>query len=245
MSNRGKIVTVATTKGGAGKTTTSACLGDALAMLGFKVAFLDLDPNHNLANWFQKAQAIVAQGGKPEDHFPGIHLETLDEEEEIVRVSRRLAEAYDIVILDGAGAKTQALYVAAGASHMVVIPATPSEDDFKEAIKTRKMVASASEMIAERIGKEFDIPTRILINETQTNTDVHKHIAQQLERGNFQVFEGALGFRTIFRKARFAATTPVRAEPQGAAAKEIFAIAAELIEILGLKSPVAVEEAAE
>ncbi len=45
-----KIVSVLNYKGGVGKTTLSACTGQALALTGFRVLAIDNDPQHNLTS---------------------------------------------------------------------------------------------------------------------------------------------------------------------------------------------------
>lgn len=47
-----KVITVSSIKGGVGKTTTTIYLGLALVQLGYKVAFLDIDHNNNLTDFF-------------------------------------------------------------------------------------------------------------------------------------------------------------------------------------------------
>jgi len=44
-----RIVSVLNYKGGVGKTTLSACIGQALALTGFRVLEIDNDPQHNLS----------------------------------------------------------------------------------------------------------------------------------------------------------------------------------------------------
>jgi chromosome partitioning protein len=234
MKKKGKIIAVSSSKGGPGKTILSGNVADALAILGYKVAALDVDPNQNLTDWFNKGKEISKATGQPNDCFMGITLETQMEDDQIVKDCRRLAMEHDFVIVDVAGVKSQSLYVAAGAAALVIIPATPSEDDFKEALKTKKIVASAAEMISERLGKEIEINTRIVINATQTNTVVHEHIAKELERRNIPVFKTTVGFRTIFKKARFMGSTVVRVEPSGTAAREIMSLVEEILALLGV-----------
>lgn len=43
-----KIITIANHKGGVGKTTSTASIGDALAILGKQVLLIDLDAQQNL-----------------------------------------------------------------------------------------------------------------------------------------------------------------------------------------------------
>lgn len=45
----GQIITIATQKGGTGKTTTAHALGAGLILKGYKVLFIDLDPQLNLS----------------------------------------------------------------------------------------------------------------------------------------------------------------------------------------------------
>jgi chromosome partitioning protein len=235
QGEKGDIIAVASSKGGPGKTNTSGCTGDALAYLGYKVAILDVDPNQNMIDWSKKGKEISKASGQPNSCFPGITFASQLVPEEIVKDCRRLAKEHDFVIIDGAGVNSQSMYFAAGVSSLVIIPVMPSEDDFKEALRTRKVVASAAETISVRFGKDFEIPTRILINATQPDTVVHKHIMKELERRNVPVFQTAIGYRTIFKKARILGSTPVRVEPAGAGAREIMDVAQEIVALLGVE----------
>lgn len=89
----------------------------------------------------------------------------------------------------------------------MVIPATPSEDDLKEAIKTRRIVSSAADMISARLGKIHRNPDRILLNATQRNTIVHDHAQKELERRGFPLFKTAIGIRAQSSARR---TLPVK-----------------------------------
>ena len=52
---RAKVITIANHKGGIGKTTSTASIGDALAILGKKVLLIDLDAQQNLTFMITKS----------------------------------------------------------------------------------------------------------------------------------------------------------------------------------------------
>ena len=53
------IITVASTKGGPGKTTLSLCLADHWHRAGRTVEVLDVDPNRNLSQWLKGAKSAI------------------------------------------------------------------------------------------------------------------------------------------------------------------------------------------
>ncbi len=50
----GKVIAIASSKGGAGKTTCSFILGAELAYQGLEVCIIDADPNHPIAGWKER-----------------------------------------------------------------------------------------------------------------------------------------------------------------------------------------------
>ena len=88
----GSIVTVAQSKGGAGKTTLVSALGPNLAAAGYRVAVVDSDRNQSFAGWH--AQAYEG---------PVLTVATEVDHVRIVDVAGGLAEEHDVVLVDTAG----------------------------------------------------------------------------------------------------------------------------------------------
>jgi len=71
-------VGVFTCKGGVGKTTISAHLGGAIALSGYDVAIIDLDPQKNLTTLLSGGVAIPGVGHEPAHHVKVFSLEEWD-----------------------------------------------------------------------------------------------------------------------------------------------------------------------
>ena len=113
-----EIITIASLKGGVGKTTTSYALGAAAADGGLRVIAVDLDPTGGLSNALEKAKRTVSIAdvlhGRVSmqeavlDHPLGIktvasHRSLNDEspsEDRLREILDPILDAYDVVLLD-------------------------------------------------------------------------------------------------------------------------------------------------
>lgn len=122
-----KILTIASQKGGTGKTTLSLGIATAAAAKGQSVAVLDLDPQASAAAWADSREAKnLAVDAVP----PGRLLMLLD----------KLAEAgADLVVIDTPPA-ADAADLAAERADLVLIPCRPAALDLR-AIKTSLRIA--------------------------------------------------------------------------------------------------------
>lgn len=210
-----KIVTVSSSKGGAGKTTTTICLADYWARMGNRVGLIDTDPNKSLSRWFQK--------GRENGFFEGIEFRQELQDKQIIETAKQLAKVCDILLIDVAGIASISLLKAAGIADLVVIPAQPNEDDFLEAANTTAIVKEAMELTGRTI------PCRTVVTRGKQNTSVLRHMVNQLKRLNYPVFDTIIHDRTIYPQARFMGNTPVSLEPSGPAALEIESLAEEIV----------------
>jgi len=208
------IITVSSSKGGAGKTTTLMCLADYWASEGYKVALIDTDPNTSLSRWYEK--------GKKKGYYEDVRFIQQLNDKEIIATARDLRTEVDIILIDVAGIASVSLLKAAGIADLVIIPAQPSEDDFLEAINTMKIVKEAEELTGNTI------PYRTVITRAKHGTRVLDHTMTQLEKLKFPVFRTVIFDRTVYAQSRFNGTTPVTHEPRGEGALEIAKLAKEI-----------------
>jgi chromosome partitioning protein len=210
----GKILVAATGKGGAGKSTTIACLAVHWHKAGRKVALVDADPNQTLTRWHGKG-AVLSQ----------LSLKTVLDEHEVIPTIAELAEAHDIVLVDCAGFGNQAMVFAIGAADLVLIPVMTDEANVFEALRTRKIVDSASTLTRRTI------PARTLLCRVKRSA-IASHARAQLAALRAEPLESQIPDRVIFQEATFHGSAPNALEPQGAAARDIEQLARELEPLL-------------
>lgn len=225
-----KIVTISSSKGGAGKTTTAMCIADYWASLGNKVGFIDTDPNKSSTRWYEK--------GKQKGYFENFLFKQELNDKEIIASARNMIGDVDILLIDVAGIASVSLLKAAGIADLVVIPAQPSEDDFVEALSTSKIVREAEELTGRKI------PFRTVLTRGKARTSVLEHVITQLEKINFPMFKTVIYDRTIYAQSRFNGATPVSEQPSGDASRDIRSLAYEIEELLSIEMSVE-EEASE
>jgi len=114
----GTIITVAQQKGGAGKTTLAAHLALAWAVMGRRVAVIDIDPQASLSTWFGRRGA-----GGPEIHVVAITGWRVAAEVE------RQARTHDIVLIDTPPHAATEARLAVRAASLVLVPVQPSPMD--------------------------------------------------------------------------------------------------------------------
>jgi chromosome partitioning protein len=213
------IITLASSKGGAGKSTACACLSSALALHGSYVHVIDLDQNQTLARWSKIVNIDNLDiAAISEENF----LDHLDE--------KRSLNLFDHIFIDIAGSYDKALTIAVGQADAVIIPMKPAEPDFQEALKTRRTIVG--------IEKTFDIK----IPHAGLLTDVHplpnhitKFIEGETKRLGLELFKTRLITRQVYRAMYSTGKPPHIDNPEGKAASEIDALLSELIAMLPSK----------
>ncbi len=184
------IITVATTKGGAGKTTLARLILGRMAQAGHTAAAIDADFNHTLTDWV----TTVAK-------HPITVRHELDETK-IVPLVMELHESHDVVVIDTAGAASQATIFAIGCADLILVPVAPSSADIVEAIKTVNLIDSAAKMIR----KEF--PTRVVLTAVRPGTNIAEHIEKEVAKANLPVLNTRLHQLVAFQEMSFTGIPP-------------------------------------
>jgi chromosome partitioning protein len=177
-------ISFASSKGGAGKSTSAVLLGTELAGRGATVTIIDADPNQPVTRWGRKPgrpEKLTVTGGVTEETL----LDIVDD--------AALKTTFVIVDLEG----TANLMVAQAMSRadLVIIPTKGSELDAIEAIKVIKFVGRQEKAYKRAI------PYAVLF--TQTNPAVRprtlKSLEQDMIRQGIPTFGTALNDRDAFR----------------------------------------------
>ncbi|MBI3451900.1 MAG: ParA family protein [Rhodospirillales bacterium] len=215
----GKILVAATGKGGAGKSTTVACLATYWQRANRKVALVDADPNQTLTRWHAKGNALSS-----------MTLRTQLDEHAMIDTLGDLAGDHDLVMVDCAGFGNQAMVFAIGAADIVLIPVMTDEANIFEALRTRKIVDSASQLTKRMI------MARTLLCRVK-RAAVADHARSQLETLRADPLAAQLNDRVAFQEATFHGSSPTVLSPGSPAAQDIEALAAELEQLIWPRTP--------
>ena len=200
------VLTIASSKGGPGKTTVAMLLAGALAAEGGKVLALDADPTQALSRWIANA-------------YEGLPIETIAEvdEAQLAHVINERAEAAHLVLVDTAGFGNRAATVAMTSADAIIVPSLAGEADVTEAEKTMRLVGGLARA-ARR-----DIPARVLLNRVK-RTQLARHAAQEMASAGLPRIETTLSDLVVYGELSYSGRIPT----SGMAAVELAALVAEL-----------------
>src|SRR3954468_7007714 len=188
-------ITMASPKGGAGKSTSALLLATELAAAESTVTLIDADPNRPLAKW-------AAQGNAP----ASIRIVSDVSEQTIIETIDRAAEETAFVIVDLEGTASKMVSYAISRADLMIVPTKASHLD---------AIESASALIeVNRVEQAFriTIPTAILF--TQTNPAIRTRSLAALEAAFEQHQATMMSCRLHEReasRAMFAFGLPLRA----------------------------------
>ncbi len=134
------VVVIASSKGGAGKSTTAVLLGTELAHQGVPVTMLDCDPNHSLSIWARK-------GTLP----PNIQAITDVTESSIVKTIKQHDTDGAVVIVDLEGVASRMVSRAISQADLVLIPMRATVLDATIGAQSLQLIAEEEEAVDRKI----------------------------------------------------------------------------------------------
>jgi chromosome partitioning protein len=208
------IIGVLNQKGGVGKTTIAIHLAAAFAKQGQRILLIDADPQGSALDWDAARQAppLFTVVGKP--------TATLHRDMDV------LSADFDHVVIDGPPRVDDIARSAIMASDLVLIPVQPSPYDVWAAEDIVKLVREAS-VFKENLKAVFAINRKIV------NTAIGRDVAEALAQYELGVLDAAACQRVAFAESASSGQTVLETEPKGAAAKEIEALANEILKEKG------------
>ncbi|NEQ29395.1 MAG: AAA family ATPase [Leptolyngbya sp. SIO4C5] len=206
------IISVQNQKGGVGKTTLAVHISHALATKGALVLLVDADPQGSARDW------AAAREDKPPFSVVGLDRPTIH------RDLPEMAKNYDHVVIDGPPRVSELARSAIAAADLVLIPVQPSPYDVWAAQEVIDLFREAS-VFKEKLKSVFAINRKIV------NTAIGRDVVEALSGFDIPVLRSQVCQRVPFAESAATGQTVLETDPKGQAAKEIMALADELLEL--------------
>src|ERR1700712_5617949 len=212
-------ISIASAKGGCGKTTLAILIGAELVLAkGWKVALLDSDLNQHASAFGKRCK------------IPSLQVIGDITEGNILPTLREMEAANDIVIIDLAGGSSTLALMALQRSHFVLVPTQTSLPDTRDAMKTVAQIDNAQELARMPIGRAL-IWTRV---PTQFESRESKHLRKSLEGRGVNIFSTVLIERNSIRSIHMTGKVPWQINPKDKGATNVAEITDELMRHLEL-----------
>ena len=209
----GLIITVATMKGGSGKSTVASCLAVYWHLRGRRPTLIDADP-----------QRSVMRLAARERGLGGVAV-IEDATEDAAMTARRIASTGGLVIIDTPGFRSKTTLDCVTASDFLLVPVKPSPFDVDRMLDTVGFLTNRTD------GRRSLF--RCLLTQTTRNSVIAKHIRSELVEAGLPVLQSEMANRVAYPEASLWGATPSLMSWKGPAAREIAAIADELDIVLG------------
>lgn len=205
-----KVFTIAQQKGGAGKSTLAAHLAIAWAKSGKSVALVDIDPQGSVASWHGQRVKTFGEGETGLTFTQVTGWRTSAEVE-------KLAGKHDVVVIDSPPHAETEAKIAVRVADLVVVPAQPSPLDVWATVPTLELAAKEKS------------PVMMVLNRVPPRGNLTARMITKLGGYKVNVAKSTLGNRIAFAEAMASGRTALETKPSSVAAKEIAALAVELL----------------
>ncbi len=174
------IITIATSKGGASKTTLAAGLAAFWRANGKRVVALDADSNRHLVDRLEGS---------------GIDCRPVAENAILAEAMHARVNA-DVALIDVTGSPAKCL-VCIAAADVVLIPCRPDRADVVEAARTQDMIRNAGSMARRQI------PHAAILTQVNTRTQLLAVTRDQLDRLEIPRLSAEMPMRVAYAEANF------------------------------------------
>jgi chromosome partitioning protein len=132
------------------------------------------------------------------------------------------------VIVDTAGFRNRTTIGALVATDLAIIPLKPAVEDVDAAIATYDLIREINET-DERDGRPIKVA--LVLTMTLRGTVIARHVREQLTVAGYPLLQAEMLNRVAYPEAGIEGLSPSITDPDGAAARDIAAIAQELMKL--------------
>jgi chromosome partitioning protein len=209
------IITLASLKGGTGKTILSLHIAHAIALAKKRVLLIDADPQGSASNW------AAARETTAPFVIVGMARENLHKE------LAALAQDFDHCVIDTAPRVSALARSAILAADIILCPLQPSSFDVWAVGETATLIEEAQQF-------KPDIKAGFIVNRKIANSTIGQEVAAALQDYEFPVLKTAISQRVAFAEAA-AGYSVLETLPTSPAAKEIQALSKDILNLAGTK----------
>jgi chromosome partitioning protein len=210
------VIALATSKGGVGKSSLGRSLAAHWFTVGHKPALVDADPQRSLANRYD-----------PNGRLGAVPV-VAEPEERVDEVIEELRRRHAPVIVDTAGFRNRTTIGALVATDLAIIPLKPAVEDVDAAIATFDLIREIN-ATDEREGRPIRVA--MVLTMTMRGTIIARHVRDQLTEAGYPLLTAEMLNRVAYPEAGIEGLSPSITDPDGAAARDIAAIAQELMKL--------------
>ncbi len=193
----GTIIAVASSKGGAGKTTICVSLASEFARIGreqgLRVEVVDTDSNGHSHKW--------GSLGKLPENLKVTYMPDEDKAlDEIIDASDRA----DIVIIDMEGSRNRIMSQAVNIAHLVLLACQASKDDADEAVEVIKMIKAEERVRKRNMQAGWEIHHKIAFTRTSAAivSKFEKNLREFFKENDINALEVSLMEKEAYRVAK-------------------------------------------
>jgi chromosome partitioning protein len=212
------IITVATMKGGSGKSTVASCLAVYWHLRGRRPTLIDADPQRSIMRLAARERALG-----------GVNV-VEDATADASKTARRLASG-GLVIIDTPGFRSKTTLDCLAAADFLLVPVKPSPFDVDRMLDTLGFLTDRPD------GRRLLF--RCLLTQTTRDSVIARHIRSELADAGLPVLRSEMANRVAYPEASLWGATPSLMSWKGPAAREIAMIADELDFVLGTQQAAA------